>query len=28
VGFVPALLINRAISRSQAPEFNILKLLS
>ena len=27
VGFVPAALINRAISRSQAPEFSVLKFL-
>jgi sigma-E factor negative regulatory protein RseC len=27
VGFIPALLLNRAISRSQAPEFRILKFL-
>jgi len=27
-GFVPAFLANRAISRNQAPEFNILKRLA
>ena len=28
VGFVPAVLVNRAILRSQAPEFDILKFLT
>jgi sigma-E factor negative regulatory protein RseC len=28
IGFLPAVLMNRAISRSQAPEFRILKFLS
>ena len=27
VGFIPAFLVNRAITRSKAPEFRILKLL-